>query len=162
MDNNIIISNVTFLYTPFIYIFHMLKKKQLTTPDKPKAVGFFNHFPANFLRPYGLANDPPTIDMLNRRTNPKSCEWLIRPNYAMSKFSATMHENLEYLKGEKSTLLTPPGIAKQLEAFDEYLPSLQRLNNKSGEQASEEDVTNVLTMLYDDEATTNETMNQFF
>lgn len=139
----------------------MLKKKQLT-PEKPKAVGFFNHFPANFLRPYGLANDPSPIDTLNRRTNPKSCEWLIRPNYAMSEFSATIHENVEYLKGEKSSLLSTRGITKHLEAFEHYLPSLQRLNNKLDEAASEEDVTNVLTMLYDDESSINETMSQFF
>ena len=31
-------------------------KKSASTPESPKGVGFFNHFPTNFLRPYSVAD----------------------------------------------------------------------------------------------------------
>ena len=137
-------------------------KYSSATPEKPKGVGFFNHFPANFLKPYGLANDPPTPEMLQRRTNPKSCEWLIRPNFAMSEFCATMHENLEYLEKVETDILDKFVIGEIIKNFQPFLPSLKRLNTKNEKEPQAEDITSVLTMLYDDDSPINEVMAQFF
>ncbi|XP_046845183.1 uncharacterized protein LOC124439027 [Xenia sp. Carnegie-2017] len=40
------------------------------SPGTPKAVSYFNHFPANFLKPYGLADDVPSQDVIMRSTKP--------------------------------------------------------------------------------------------
>ena len=55
-------------YLNTLPVFKMLTQKhtKTTTPEKAKAVDFFNHFPSNFFKPYALANDAPDPDTINR------------------------------------------------------------------------------------------------
>ena len=89
------------LVTHFLFLLLRRRNKKTkyspATPEKPMGFGFLNYYPANFLKPYGLANNPPTADMFHRRTNPKSCKWLIQPDFATSEFCATVLENFDYL-----------------------------------------------------------------
>ena len=143
----------------------MLKQKhtKTSTPEKAKAVDFFNHFPSNFLRPYALANDDPDPDTINRRTNPKSCEWLVRPDFAMSEFCATLHENAEFLKNDDTTFLNQESLHDIFKNMEQYMAPLKRLNKKSGDgPAEEDDVRKVLTMLYDESSPLTDGMKRMF
>lgn len=64
-------------------------KTNVQTSPGPR---YFNHYPTNFLKPYGLVDDPPQKGMICRRIHPISCEWLKGPKVAMSEFSETIIE----------------------------------------------------------------------
>lgn len=109
------------------------RPKQTTpgsSPAKSKGVLYFDQFPSNFLKPYGLASDVPDDDTLEKRANHRSCEWLLRPGFGMSEFSATLADNVAFLDDEKIPFLRKKSLQKFFEDFKQYLPSLRRLNNK--------------------------------
>ena len=64
------------------------------TPTKGKGVGYFNHFPKNFLHPYGHADEPPSVETIFPHTNPMNCEMLTRPSLHFSELSETINDNL--------------------------------------------------------------------
>ena len=96
----------------------------MSSPNKHERIGFFYHFPKNFLRPYGPAEDVPTEETVFKRTNIKNCEWLVRPHYAVSESSSTLSGNMPILSGHK--LLRKSG------SFTAALPSLQALATNLG------------------------------
>lgn len=103
-----------------------------TTPSSsPGGTQYFNHYPTNFLKPYGLANSAPNHDMLMRKINPKSCEWLKRPKIAVSEFSETMVANMEWLAQSRHTFLNTEKINELKENMEPLLDSLRPLNTKS-------------------------------
>ena len=133
-------------------------KKNPSTPESPKGVDFFNHFPTNFLRPYSVADPRPDENTVFRRINPKCCEWLTRPKIAMSEFASTMTENLELLAKNKHVAVKRQKFLAMQEKLAPFLASLQALNTKTEDQPTSSDVKQVLrTMLAD-----NEEMDEFF
>ena len=112
----------------FYSFFKMMQRKKYTvaSPENPKAVSFFNHFPSNFLRPYGLASEAPDSDAIIRRTNPKSCEWLLRPAIAMSEFAQTLVENMEFLKTTDSKFVRSKRMKEAVDNMQPFLNCLQK------------------------------------
>lgn len=149
-----------------IFLFRMYSRPKQTTPvpspAKAKGVLYFDQFAANFLKPYGLASDVPDDETLEKRANHRSCEWLLRPGFGMSEFAATLADNVSFLENEKIPFLKKKNLQQFFEDFKQYLPSLHRLNNKNEEKAEQEDVTQVLRMLFDEESSINDTMALFF
>ena len=128
-------------------------KKIPSTPESPKGVGFFNHFPTNFLRPYSVADPRPDENTVFRRINPKCCEWLTRPKIAMSEFASTI-ENLELLAKKKHVGVKKQKFLAMQETLAPFLASFKALNTKTEEQPTSSDVKQVLwTMLSYDEET---------
>ena len=66
-----------------------------TQSRKVKGVGYFNHFPKNFLKPYGRVEAYPPEQVALSRLRPEDCEWLRRPHVATSELCSTVTENLE-------------------------------------------------------------------
>ena len=129
-------------------------KKNPSTPESPKGVGFFNHFPTNFLRLYSVADPRPDENTVFRRINPKCCEWLTRPKIAMSEFASTIIENLELLAKKKHVAVKRQKFLAVQETLAPFLASLQALNTKTEDQPTSSDVKQVLrTMLTDNEET---------
>ena len=77
-------------------------KPEAKSPNTPKAVHFFQHFPSNFLKPYGLADPQPPESTILRRIAPMNCEWLGRPQVAASEFAETIKGNLDILSESNS------------------------------------------------------------
>ena len=90
--------------------------KTFAAPTSPGGTKFFNHFPSNFLRPYGVAGPALDHHTLQRRINPVCCELLKPPHTAMSEFAATMVDNFNFLaatgKGE-----TPSNFCRPWKIF---------------------------------------------
>jgi hypothetical protein len=90
---------------------HCLSSLDVQTTNKPtgspKAVHYFQHFPSNFLRPYGPAHSQPAEATLMRRIVPLNCEWLLRPKVAASEFAQTIDENLDMLTKSESKFIKP-------------------------------------------------------
>ncbi|XP_065067645.1 uncharacterized protein LOC135693182 [Rhopilema esculentum] len=74
-----------------------------TQSKKGKGVGYFNHFPKNFLKPYGRVETYPPEQVALTSLRPEGCEWLRRPHVATSELCSTVTDNLEVL--QKPSLL---------------------------------------------------------
>lgn len=136
-------------------------KKMNKSPEK-KAVSYFNHFPSNFLKPYGKANLPPDEETIQRRINPVSCEWFLRPKVAMSEFSATVTENLLLLKDENFQLIRSSKFNHIYDSMQPFLNALNKLNTKSDEPSSQEDVNAVMSTIYDDGNALDRAVDEMF
>ena len=124
-------------------------KQNKGTPEKPKAVSYFNQFPSNFLKPYGKADSAPDDDTISRRTNPISCEWLFRPRVAMSEFAETITENLQLLQDDNLALVNTSKFASISDSGAPMLDALSRLNTKTKLLSSKRDINTVMTYLCD-------------
>ena len=69
-----------------------------------KGVGYFHHFPKNFLRPYGAADLAPSKKTIFKRTWPTHCEWLKRSEIAVSELYSTLEENKDTIRGIPNVL----------------------------------------------------------
>ena len=107
------------------------KAKTPASPSSPGGTRYFNHFPSNFLKPYGLASPPPDDNTLQRRINPISCEWLKHPHIPMSEFAATMVENLNWLASSPSDFVNHKALKETKDNGQELLEALSNLNTKN-------------------------------
>ena len=92
-------------------------------PQKTPGVLYFNHFPKNFLRPYGRAEGMPSKEKTLSRLQPEGCEWLRRPNIAISELAATMQGNTDLLK-EKADFFTTESLASFFKNVEPLLTQL--------------------------------------
>ena len=125
-----------------------------TAPKRPatdaKGVSYFNHFPPNFLAPYGKASQAPDGETIDRRTNAMSCEWLTRPAVAVSEFAATMRENLVLLSEGGNQVTKTKTFKKVVEAEAVFLDSMQKLDKRAPGEPEKKDVNILLKGLYDE------------
>ena len=82
-----------------------------TPTKKMKGVGYFHHFPKNFLKPYGRSEPYPSHNVALSRLRPEGCEWLRRPHVATSELSSTVNDNMPVLT-QDDQLLDPEKIQK--------------------------------------------------
>ena len=131
----------------------MYKTKESPSPsDTPSGVLFYNHFPSNFLRPYGVADSWPHDKTIFKRVNPKNCEWLIRPQVAMSEFAATINENMDFLATDNNALIQTEKFAEMQQILSGFLGCLERLNTRNVEKPNLADAKDVMkTILKDDD-----------
>lgn len=134
----------------------MYRAKEKST-NSPKAVHFFQHFPSNFLRPYGLADNVPQESTIFRRVAPLNCEWLLRPRVAASEFAETIEQNLKLLAESDSKLINRgkfENIQDKLSTFNACLQKFNTLNDEGNATAN--DVKHLLkTILSDDDELDN-------
>ena len=103
------------------------------TPATPGGTRYFNHFPSNFLRPYGLAGSAPDHNTLQRRINPVCCEWLKRPHIAMSEFAATIVDNFNWLANTPNDFIATNVLKERRDSHEQFLQALSNLNTKNPE-----------------------------
>ena len=131
----------------------MYKAQSPKSPDTAKAVHYFQHFPSNFLRPYGLADSRPTEHTIFHRVAPLNCEWLLRPRVAASEFADTMEQNLKYLAENDSSIVKNDAFQDIETTLLPFISSLKKLNTTNDEgPATPSDVKQLIkTMVTDDE-----------
>ena len=124
-----------------------------STPSKGKGVGYFNHYPKNFLRPYGVADDAPSADTIFKRTNAINCEMLSRPCIHFSEISETISENVAVV-GE-SHILSKKTHA-HLDKVRELATTLSKFSLKTDDSApSKNDAKNMLRAFIEESDTTD-------
>ena len=89
--------------------------EKFSTPTKSPqklASKYFNLFPKDFHRPYGLGCDPVSIseDVITKRLNRYNCYWFSDPKIAVSTLASTLTENTKSLVDMKSTFEEVGGI----------------------------------------------------
>ena len=96
--------------------------EKFSTPTKSPqklASKYFNLFPKDFHRPYGLGCDPVSIseDVITKRLNRYNCYWFSDPKIAVSTLASTLTENTKSLVDMKSTFEEVGGIHGILPIF---------------------------------------------
>lgn len=133
-------------------VFQMFKQGD-KSPQTPKAVHYFQHFPSNFLRPYGLADEQPPEEKIFRRVAPLNCEWLTRPKVAISEFADTITSNMTLLSESTSQFLRKSKFSMMQENLSSFLQTLEKFNTmKSQDKPNAGDVKNFLKGILEDDA----------
>ncbi|XP_028417942.1 uncharacterized protein LOC114542636 [Dendronephthya gigantea] len=129
------------------------------SPQNPKGVQFFHHFPKNFLKPYGLAEENIPERDIFKRTGPLNCEWLTRPKVGLSEFADTIGKNFSFLTESDSQFIRKSKFAPIEEKMRTFLSLLEKFNVlKTTENPSGEDIKDFLKfMLQEDDQ-----IDQFF
>ena len=120
---SICIHLMLYFFLPISLSSRMYTRKESGSPSKQfgHGVPFFNHFHKAFLRPYGKAESAPDSRTIFNRINARNCEWLCRPQVALSELAETMHKNIPAIEG--SPLINGDALAGVLEHLAE-LPML--------------------------------------
>lgn len=79
------------------------KPRNPASKNDDSGVNYFYHFRKDFLKPYGLAHDADSFneESFSHRLNTINCEYVVRPQIAISEFSDAVLQNLEYIKENK-------------------------------------------------------------
>ena len=118
--------------------------------SKAEKTPYNRHFPRSFLLNYGGALQDPREDAILKRLHDFNCEWLNRPNIAISELAQTVRENIPLLKQYKETVLVPDFIDEYLGYFEALQDALSRLDNKdksTSQPPTREDVISLLRTL---------------
>lgn len=114
------------------------------------------HFPRSFLLNYGEALQDLPDDKILARLKNWNCEWLSRPNIAMSEMAATLKDNWEQISRFKGTVFKT-SFVNQLETFcAPIMPALRRLDNKDRychDAPDKDDILDVIEAVHKDEHT---------
>ncbi|CAH3024305.1 unnamed protein product [Porites evermanni] len=99
--------------------------------------------------------NPPDDKILARLKN-WNCEWLSRPNIAMSEMASTLKDNWDQISRFKGTVFTT-SFVNQLEGFyPPIMPALRRLDNKDRychDAPDKDDILDVIEAVHKDEKT---------
>ena len=95
-----------------------------------KGVGYFHHFPKNFLRPYGAADLAPSKETIFKRTWPTNCQWLKRPDVAVSELYSTIEKNKDIIRGIPN-VLTQGRIESLLQDLKPIIDTLKKFHKGS-------------------------------
>ena len=98
------------------------------TPLSPSnGIGFFDHFPKNFIKPYGGTEELIMEDSVNKRARFYNCEMLKRPRIAMSELAQTTKETINCLAQIRKPILPASSlqeIKKSVKPFNDALAQL--------------------------------------
>lgn len=114
------------------------------------------HFPRSFLLNYGEALQDLPDDKILARLKHWNCEWLSRPNIAMSEMAATLKDNWDQISRFKGTVFTT-SFVNHLESFcAPIMPALRRLDNKDRychDAPDKDDILDVIKAVHKDDKT---------
>ena len=115
-----------------------------------RKIGYNHHFPRSFLLNYGPVLQSPNEEAVFNRLHNWNCEWLSRPNIALSELAMTIKDNMPLIRKYSGTVFTFGFVEDLLNLFDDLLPALARMDNKDKSDvtpASREDVVGLLRNL---------------
>ena len=126
----------------------------MTSPSKyasgsgEQGVNFFNHFPRFFLRPYGEVKPEHTSeDHCLKNINMRNCDFLKRPQIALSEMADTVSSSLQQLD-HLFERLTPEMVMPELRRFNDLSTNF---NTKSGHLTTEGMMHDLLTYVVTDD-----------
>jgi hypothetical protein len=121
--------------------FNKRKRFNNENQSSPKnGIGWFYHFPKNFIPPYGPTKDELDEAKIIRRLFPSNCEYLKRPKIALSELAETVAENLNVLKSSEYNLVHRDHFNILSESLANIKTCLTPMNNKINDNPSEEEI----------------------
>ena len=122
------------------------------------------HFPRSFLLNYGEALQDLSDDKILARLKHWNCEWLSRPNIAMSEMVATLKDNWEQISRFKGTVFTTSFVNQLETSCEPIMPALRRLDNKDRychDAPDKNDILDVIEAVHKDDKTEELFMEAF-
>ena len=123
------------------------------TPETKTGVNYFKHQTKHFLTPYGKTHGLLTSSEILDKLFHWNCEWLTRPNYAISELADTLYANLATLAKYKDKVFTRHAVDPLLNKARPIRTVLQRFNKKdsaTAEEPDERDLADLMTFIEDD------------
>ena len=120
---------------------------------KTQKPSYNKHFPRSFLLNYGRAIQDISEEAILSRVHDFNCEWLQRPNIALSEMAQTLRENFPILAAQTPGVLDADFVDSILVHFRPLNAILSRLDNKdksTSEPPTREDVVAVMKTITGD------------
>jgi hypothetical protein len=114
---------------------------------KGEGVGYFDHFPKNYLRPYGATTTGLEDSTIFRRLIPSCCEFLKWPKVAFSEFAETVSETINALETMDNPLLDAKQLSSLKKTVRKINNSLAKKNTKDNSTATAEEVKQAVRSL---------------
>ena len=93
-------------------------------------LNYNKHFPSSFTLNYGEALPNLSDDKIIRRLFNWYCEWLSRPNIAISEMASTLKENWSNIMAYRGTVFTEDFVDHLRRFVDPIIDDLRRVSNK--------------------------------
>lgn len=130
----------------------MSKLSSPKSPDKTQGVKWWQQAVRSFITPYGAAKDAPEPTTIFNRLQPFTCEWLSRPDVALSEFADTILLNIPILEKNGTKIVHSAFLSSLKEEFTPVWENLQALNKKSNATgASRANAKKVLEVMIDND-----------
>ena len=123
------------------------------TPETKTGVNYFKHQTKHFLTPYGKTHGLLTSREILDKLYHWNCEWLTRPNYAISELADTLYANLATLADYKDKVFTKHAVDPLLNKACPIRTVLQRFNkmdSATSEEPDERDLCDLMKFIEDD------------
>jgi len=123
------------------------------TPETKTGVNYFKHATKHFLTPYGKTNGVLTSREILDKLFHWNCEWLTRPNYAISELADTLYSNLATLAEYRDKVFTRHAVHTLLNKARPIRTVLQWFNKKdsaTAEEPDERDLASLMKFVEDD------------
>lgn len=123
------------------------------TPEAKTGVNYFKHTTKHFLTPYGKTHGILTSREILDKLFHWNCEWLTRPNYAISELVDTLYSNLATLAEYRDKVFTCHAVNTLLNKARPIRTVLQRFNKKdsaTAEEPDERDLASLMKFIEDD------------
>ena len=125
----------------------MSQSSSFSSSSSRENTPYNKHFPRSFLLNYGGALQDPREDAVLKRLHDFNCQWLQRPNIALSELAQTLRENMPLLQQYSGTIFVPEFLDDLLRYFEPMVDVLSRLDNKdksNTQPPSRQDVVSLL------------------
>ena len=109
----------------------MSKFSPQKSQNKSGGVQWWQQYARSFVTPYGRADDAPEPTKIFKRLQPFTCEWLTRPDVALSEYSDTITSNFPVLEEHGKKVLGKSFAQKLKSHFEPILANMQALNKKN-------------------------------
>ncbi|KAL9977160.1 hypothetical protein ACROYT_G014538 [Oculina patagonica] len=115
------------------YLQEIMAQRNTSTSGGKSGNKYKSHFLRSFLLSYGPAIQDITDEDVLKRLHDFNCEWMSRPNIAISEIVMTLKDNLKLFKAYREKVFKE-AFVDELEGFiTPLLPALKRLDNKDKE-----------------------------
>lgn len=105
------------------------------------------HFPRSFMLNYGEALSNLSDDKILCRLFDWKCEWLSRPNIAISEMASTLKDNWSNIMAYRGTIFTEDFVDDLRRFIDPITDALRRVDNKDKLDTDPPDAKDVLQIL---------------
>ena len=117
------------------------------TPETKTGIKYFKHVTKHFLTPYDKTHGILTSKEILDKLFHWNCEWLTRPNYALSELTDTLYSNLATLAEYRDEVFTRYAVDTLLNKARPIRTVLQRFNKKDSATAEEPDKRDLPTLM---------------
>ena len=117
------------------------------TPKSKTGINYFKHATKHFLTPYGKTHGVLTSREILDKLFHWNCEWLTRPNYAISELADTLYSNMATLAEYRDKVFTRHAVDVLINKARPVRQVLQRFNKKDSATAEEPDERDLVTFM---------------